>query len=308
MAASSGCTREQPKSDPPPLPVPSVTVPRFDGRSAFTFLTRQTEFGPRNPDSKGHDECLSFLTNTLRTFADEVHLQDFTHTGYERQQFRLSNIIGSFRPQATQRILLCAHWDTRPRADRDPDPKRRDEPILGANDGASGVAVLLELARLLKSTPPPIGVDLVFFDGEDYGKEGDTPQYFLGARHFARNRSTEYVPRFGILLDMVGDATLELPREGNSLRWAPDVVNLVWNTARDLGQQAFLNQAGDEILDDHVPLNEAGIKTIDIIDFAYPDQSHAYWHTHQDTPEHCSAASLEAVGTVLTHVVFTQKP
>jgi glutaminyl-peptide cyclotransferase len=303
MFASSGCNREQPKSDLPP-----VSVPRFDGERAFSFLTKQTEFGPRNPNSRGHAQCLSYLTNTLRAVAETVRIQEFTEPGYGQEQLHLTNIIASFRPQASQRVLLCAHWDTRPRAERDPDPRRRDEPILGANDGASGVAVLLEIAHLLKSTPPPVGVDIVLFDGEDYGKEGDLPRYFLGARYFALNKSADYVPRFGVLLDMVGDAELQLPQEINSLRWAPDVVSEIWTTARALGETAFTDQPGDQISDDHVPLNEAGIKTIDIIDFAYPDQSHIYWHTHQDTPEHCSAASLQSVGTVLTHVVFNQKP
>lgn len=201
----------------------------------------------------------------------------------------------------------CAHWDTRPRAERDEDPKKRDLPILGANDAASGAAVLLELASLMHATPPQIGVDIVLLDGEDYGKESDHNLYLLGSRHFARTKPADYLPRFGILLDMVGDAQLELPREMNSFRYAPDIVAMVWGTARELGITQFVDENGDEILDDHVPLNEAGIKTIDIIDFNYPDQTHRYWHTHEDTPEHCSAESLGAVGTVLTHVVYRQK-
>lgn len=286
----------------------ATSVPEFDASRAFALLTRQTSFGPRNPNSIGHRLCLAFLAETLRTTAGSVSLQEFTQTGYSGETLRLTNIIASFNPAATVRILLCAHWDTRPRAEHDEDKRRRNEPILGANDGASGVAVLLELARLLKSSPPPVGVDIVLFDGEDYGMENDHDNYLLGSRYFAKNREPGYVPRFGILLDMVGDANLEIPKEQNSLDLAPDVVSTVWNTARSLGITQFVDETSDAMIDDHLPLNEAGIKTIDVIDFNYPDQSNRYWHTHQDTPEHCSAESLGAVGKVITHVVYAQRP
>jgi glutaminyl-peptide cyclotransferase len=282
--------------------------PVFDGSHAFDLLLRQTRFGPRNPGSAGHRACLQFLLSALQSTADEVRTQEFFHTGYEGEKLRLTNIFASFRPVASSRILLCAHWDTRPRAERDEDKTRRNLPILGANDGASGVAVLLEIATLLKATPPRIGVDIVLFDGEDYGREGDLDRYLLGSQHFASTLPASYKPEYGILLDMVGDANLDLPKEQNSVRSAPDVVNTVWGIAKELGIFQFNDQVGDEILDDHIPLNKAGIKTIDIIDFAYPDASHRYWHTHDDTPEHCSAESLGAVGTVLTHLIYRSTP
>jgi glutaminyl-peptide cyclotransferase len=286
----------------------AVTPPIFDAPRAFRFLTAQTAFGPRNPLSAGHDRCREYLITTMRGLADEVRLQEFSHIGYNGEKLPLTNIIASFRPAATSRVLLCAHWDTRPRAEHDEDRSRRDEPILGANDGASGVAVLLEIATLMKSLPPAIGVDLVLFDGEDYGKESDHARYLLGSRHYAANLAGGPVPRFGILLDMVGDTFLDLPREGFSVRYAPDVVDLVWNTAARLGIRQFTNEPGEEILDDHIPLNEAGIKTIDIIDFNYPDPTNRFWHSHKDVPQNCSAESLEAVGTVLLHVVYGQTP
>ncbi|MBP1654993.1 MAG: Peptidase family [Bacteroidetes bacterium] len=309
----SGCASEnpRPRTETPrggTVPMPPVVVPPFQGREAFRFLTAQTDFGPRNPGSTGHDRCLEYLEQTLLPLADAVRLQPFTHAGYDGNTLQLTNIIASFRPESTARILLCAHWDTRPRADRDPDPKRRDEPITGANDGASGVAVLLQIATLLKSNPPAVGVDIVLFDGEDYGTEGDTGNYLLGSRHFARTTPRTPAPRFGILLDMVGDADLELPRERFSVRYAPDVVNLVWETARALGVTEFVDYLGPEIIDDHLPLNEAGIRTVNIIDFQYPDATHRYWHTHGDTPDKCSPESLEAVGTVVAHVVYNQRP
>jgi Peptidase family M28 len=284
-----------------------TSIPQFDGESAFAYLVKQTSFGPRDPNSVGHRQCLEYLAATLRQFADEVQLQPFTHQGYDGKMLYLTNVIARFSPEKRDRILLCSHWDTRPRADQDPDPARRSEPILGANDGASGVAVLLQLAGMFKKNPPPIGVDIVFFDGEDYGMEGDLQSYFLGATYFARNKPSDYVPRFGILLDMVGDANLEIPREQHSVRYAPDVVDRVWSTANELGFWQFVNATEEAISDDHLVLNESGIKTIDIIDFNYPDRSNRFWHTHEDTPEHCSARSLEVVGTVVSHVVYTER-
>jgi len=317
----TGCSRNsgqtpprggQVKGQTPPTEektiVTSEPLPTFSGEQAFSYLTAQTAFGPRNPNSRGHDACLAYLASTLRGLADEVRMQEFAHTGYDGEQLRLTNVIAWFRPGDHTRILLCAHWDTRPRAEQDETKSKRNDPILGANDGASGVAVLTEIARLLKSTPPAIGVDIVLFDGEDYGKEGDHANYLLGSRYFAEHKGEDYVPRFGILLDMVGDAYLELPKEQYSVRYAPDVVDMVWKTAAFLGISQFRDEKGEEIMDDHLPLNEAGIQTIDIIDFNYPDPTNRYWHTHQDTPAHCSAESLEAVGSVIASVVYAQVP
>ena len=285
-----------------------VSVPSFDGTQAFAYLTAQTSFGPRNPNSVGHKACLDYLTAELQKYSDNVRQQQFTETGYNGEKLFLTNIIASFKPEEETRVLLCAHWDTRPRAEQDENKRRRNEPILGANDGASGVAVLLQIAALLKSHPPSIGIDIVLFDGEDYGLEGDNARYLLGSRHFAQSTLLDHIPRFGILLDMIGDKFLEIPKEQHSLRYAPDVVSLVWGKARELGYLQFVDEVGELVTDDHLPLNEAGIKTIDLIDFNYPDQTNRFWHSHQDVPENCSTESLEAVGTVLTHVIYSQQP
>jgi glutaminyl-peptide cyclotransferase len=303
------CTREEPKPAHQASPQPiTLKTPAFDGGRAYDYLLKQTSFGPRNPNSIGHRQCLEYLTTELRKSADEVTLQPFIHTGYKGEELHLTNIIASFKPQAKERLLLCAHWDTRPRADQDEAPDRRNQPIIGANDGASGVAVLLELASLMKEHPPEIGVDIVFFDGEDYGMEGDLANYLLGSKYFARNKPGNYVPRFGILLDMVGDIFLEIPKEVNSVKYAPDIVDLVWRKAKELGISQFVDSIGEQIHDDHLPLNEAGIKTINIIDFNYPDFTNRFWHTHSDLPNECSAESLGAVGSVVTHVVYSQRP
>ena len=305
---SGGCAKEAPKNVPPErIEQLQPAVPEFDQQAAYRYLTAQTDLGPRNPGSPGHQRCLDYLGGELRKYTDAVNLQSFTVEGYDGVQLQLTNLIASFNPDSTTRVLLLAHWDTRPRADQDRDPRKRNQAILGANDGASGVAILLEIARQLKAHPPSIGVDILLDDGEDYGKEADTKYYFLGARHFAENLPQGYRPAFGILLDMVGDKELEIDREENSVNAAPDIVNLVWNTAHDLGVTQFSNlmQFAE---DDHVPLNQAGIKTIDLIDFHYPDPSNRYWHTTEDTPDKCGAESLGAVGKVLLHVIYNYRP
>ena len=301
------CSREQPKpsvTKPQDRPVVQRNVPVFDGNKAYQYLKAQTDFGPRNPGSTGHQRCLDYLQTELRHYADAVSLQPFMQSGYSNETLKLTNIIASFNLQATTRILLMAHWDTRPRADQEKNPQKRSQPILGANDAASGVAVLLEIARQLKTGPPSVGVDILLTDGEDYGKEGDTKNYLLGSRYFAQHLPQAFSPVFGILLDMVGDKQLELQKEQFSMKYAPDVVDLVWSTAKEMGIQQFSFLTQNAVTDDHLPLNEAGIKTIDLIDFNYPDESNRYWHTTQDTPDKCSPESLEAVGRVLLHVIY----
>ena len=310
MTLWTGCTQDTPKPQQKKDSSSSTTVhvPAFDGKKAFSYLTAQTDFGPRNPGSSGHEKCLQYLQTEMQRYADKVTLQPFSSVGYEGQELQLTNVISTFNPKATTRILLLAHWDTRPRADQDLDPKKRNNPILGANDAASGVAILMEIGRQLKAQSPSVGVDLLFDDGEDYGKHNDNENYLLGARYFAKHLPPGYKPIYGILLDMVGDKQLELAKEKYSLQYAPDIVELVWSTARALGVYQFVDREQNWVTDDHLPLNEVGIKTIDLIDFDYPDETNKYWHTTEDTPDKCSAESLEAVGTVLLHVIYNQQP
>lgn len=308
----AGCNNDRPEERESPVELEKdVFIPEFDQKNAFGYILTQTEFGPRNPGSSGHQQCLQYLTFELQNFTNAVTQQSFRHTGYEGRSYRMTNIIASFNPESTRRILLGAHWDTRPRAERDPDPDRRGEPILGANDGGSGVAVLLEMARLFNENSPPVGVDIILFDGEDYGREGDLDQYSIGAKYFARNRPSGYHPRFGIIVDMVGDKEARFPREQNSLRYAPWVVDLIWNTARSLNIPEFQEREGGAIYDDHIPLNEAGIPTAliidsDLIGYDGPNERRRYWHTTMDTPEQCSPESLGAVGRVLTQIIYRQ--
>lgn len=282
----------------------SVPVPKFDAQSAFRYLTTQVDFGPRVSGTKAHDLCRNFLAAEMGKSAEAVNLQDFTIRGYDGRMLQYTNIVSSFNLKATTRILLMAHWDSRPWADAEKDSSLHSRPVPGANDGASGVAVLLEIARHLKSAPPEVGVDILFTDGEDYGEHRDPDGFLHGARYFATHLPQGYRPAFGILLDMIGDAQLEIPREQHSIDFAPDIVDLVWGTAARLGYDQFVNTVQGRVTDDHLPLNAAGIRTIDLIDFDYPDPTNRYWHTLQDTPDKCSPGSLGAVGTVLLTVVY----
>jgi glutaminyl-peptide cyclotransferase len=291
------------QSPPSQTPAAKITVPEFDDQKAFSYLKAQTDFGPRNPNSIGHQKCLEYLANELSRYADRVTRQDFIHRGYGGEILKLTNIFGAFNSSAADRILLLAHWDTRPRSDEEKDPAKRSTPILGANDGASGVAVLMEIAGILKQTPPQIGVDILFVDGEDYGTSHDLESYFLGTRYFLKVKSESYRPRFAVLLDMVGYKDLQIPMEQSSSTYAPEIVERIWSTAENLGVTQFVNIPGEQISDDHTPLNEGGLPAVDIIDFQYP-----YWHTTQDTPDKCSPESLGAVGKVLLHVIYNELP
>jgi glutaminyl-peptide cyclotransferase len=280
---SSACNNNKPRP---------LTLLPFDGQTAYDLLVKQCDFGPRVPDTPAHDSCRSFLVAELKKHADQVAEQTFEEylEGLQKR-VKLTNIIASFNLQATQRILLCAHWDSRPWADQDPDTSKRRQPVLGANDGASGVAVLLEVAKTLKRAPPPVGVDIIFFDGEDAGLTGQTDTYLAGSRYFARTKDTRFNPMMGILLDMVGGANLQLHQEINSVNYAGAVVDRVWNLAARLGVPEFIPSPKHEVIDDHIPLLNVGIPVIDVIDFG-------------DTPDKCSAQSLEKVGRVVLATVY----
>lgn len=274
-------------------------VPVFDKNRAFGYLKKQCQFGPRFPGSKGHADCLAFLFEEMKRLSDKAVQQSFTALDPQRNQsITLTNIIASFGKQR-ERLLFCAHWDTRVFADADPIPQNRRKPVPGANDGASGVAVLLEIAQILKQHGSPRGVDLVLFDGEDGGSEMQLETWCIGSRYFTKRKLRDYLPIYAVLLDMVGDRELTLPIENNSQKFAPHVVGKVWRKARELGLPAFEQRIGYEVVDDHLELLKAGISAIDVIDMDYP-----YWHTVQDTPDKCSPESLWSVGTLLLYLIY----
>jgi Zn-dependent M28 family amino/carboxypeptidase len=274
--------------------------PRFDAAAAYELVKRQVAFGPRVPGRPGHSAMIDWLEKYLGERADTLIVQRFTHVTVEGDTLPLVNFRARFQPAATPPLLLLAHWDTRPFSDKAYEAADREKPVPGANDGASGTAILLQLAEMMRQAPPPQGVDLLLVDGEDYGDFGLGRDVFLGSRYFAENLPADYSPRFGVLLDMVGDRDLEIYVEGNSNRLAPEVVDRVWNIARRLGfGDVFQRSTRHTLNDDHIPLNEAGIRTIDVIDFDYP-----YWHTPDDTVDKVSASSLGVVGTVMTRLVY----
>lgn len=274
----------------------------FDGQVAYELLTRQVEFGPRVPGTSGHARQLAWMQEYLGSRADTVEVQPFVHVTAKGDTLRLTNVLARFRPESRDRILLVAHWDTRPTADNEEQESARRQPIPGANDGASGTAVLLALADVLSRHPAPIGVDLLLVDGEDYGP-GQEDMY-LGATHFAANLPPGYRPLYGIVVDMVGDQDPEYRIEAYSQQYAPEVVERVWTLADGLGYGGvFRRSYGGAISDDHLPLNRAGIRTIDIIDFDY-GPGNRYWHTLEDRVENTSPKGLEAVGVVLTELIY----
>ncbi|MEX0722193.1 MAG: M28 family peptidase [Balneolaceae bacterium] len=287
-------------------------VPEFSADSAFLFIQQQVEFGPRVPNSEAHSAAKSYFEEKLRSYSDRnsVFTQNFNHDGYD-ETLQLGNIIAAFNTSASDRIMLSAHWDTRPRADMD--FFRKEDPIPGADDGASGVAVLLELARIFGENNPPVGVDIVLFDGEDYGTSGDTGRYFLGSRYWSKNPPVPgYKPRFGILLDMVGAEGAQFPKEQYSVAFAPNLVDEIWNIAAEKGHDdLFLNEQGASVSDDHVIINqETRIPIIDIINHSRSKSGQVefapHWHTHTDDIPVISKKTIQAVGDVLTELIYNR--
>lgn len=269
-------------------------IREFDGAVALQYVARQLEFGPRVPNTPGHRATGDWILSMLRDRADSVEVQTFTHVTVDGDTLDLRNFIGRFRPEVPDRILYVAHWDTRPRADKSANLGEQRQPVPGANDGGSGVAILLGVADVLARTPPALGVDLLFVDGEDYGDFGQNKDVLLGSRHYAGIVAGAPKPLFAVVWDMVGDRDLEIFQEGNSVSEAPEVVQRVWNKARDLGYgRIFRDEQVYTVTDDHLPLLETGIRAIDVIDLDY-----RYWHTLEDTLDKVSAESLQVVGDV----------
>ncbi|MBK9246895.1 MAG: M28 family peptidase [Ignavibacteria bacterium] len=303
--------------DAPPVEIPTSkptsnitndTIPLFDGQAAYSLVEKQLNFGARVPGSKAHTLCRDFLLSELRQLTDTAFLQSFTSEIYGKQ-IRFSNIIGSYNPKSVKRILLCAHWDSRPRSDQSTNPSDTASPCPAANDGASGVAVLLEIAHKLREKTPTLGIDIVLFDGEDYGYEHDLSNYFIGSRHFAGNLPFSK-PMSAVLLDLVGDKDAEFRFEPSSYNSNPTAINKIWDIAARRGCGYFKAEQGNGVSDDHDMLIQASIPSIDIIDVnlvGHVDKNprRKYWHTIHDTIENISPETLQCVGQCVLEYVYT---
>ena len=287
----------------------SQDVVYFNGNRAMEHLNYQCSFGPRFPGSSGHDD----FADSLKLFLDnlvEVNLvyNDSIINPLTNKEVEITNFLARFNPRSSDRIMFLAHWDTREFADKDSNFNKIELPSpIGANDGASGIAILMTLAEMLSKNPPSnIGVDLLFLDAEDMGLYGDSNTWALGAKSFSKHIKNP-LPKYAICLDMVGDKNQEFLIEKFSYNIAPDVVRKVWGLANQLGYNQFKYIMEKAIIDDHYVLyKETGIPSIDIIDFQYPDNTKNYWHTIEDTPDKCSAKSLEAVGTVIATLIYSE--
>ncbi len=271
----------------------------FDGAAAFGRIETQVGFGPRVPGTEAHRRAAAWLDSLLRQRADTLIVQSWTHVTAKGDSLPLRNFIARFNPSADKRILLFAHWDSRPTADSPTSPDST-RPVPGANDGGSGVAVLLGVADVLHRAPPAVGVDLLFVDGEDYGDFTATPKdVLIGSRYYAAHPAPGPQPLYAVLFDLVADKDLQIFQEGNSLVGAPEVVELVWDTAKELGYAGtFVATPKHTLIDDHLELQKVGIRAIDVVDFDYPS-----WHTVDDTIDKVSAASLQIVGDVAVALV-----
>jgi hypothetical protein len=310
------CTREPKKEVPAETkPERAIVVPTFNADSAYAYVKAQVDFGPRVPLTKAHADCAKYMVTELKKYADSVIVQKGIVTTFDNKNIECKNIIAQFNPQQKRRVLLCAHWDTRPWSDSD--TIRPGEPNDGASDGASGVAVLLEIARQLKQSKPAIGIDIIMLDMEDYGEPDNTPYerkqdtYALGTQYWAKNTHVpNYYAEYGVLLDMVGAKNATFSRERYSLQFASSVVTKVWNTANQIGySDYFLYRDGGYVTDDHYYINTlAKIPCIDIIqhDPATRSGFGSYHHTHADNMDIIDKNTLKAVGQTLLHVIYSE--
>ena len=271
----------------------------FQGTTAFQYLETQVSFGPRIPGTPAHQRMRGWLDSLLRHRTDTLVVQDWNHVTASGDTLALTNFVARFRPSAPERIMFLAHWDSRPHADSPTSPDST-KPVPGANDGGSGVALLLGVADVLQRAPPGIGVDLLFVDGEDYGDFTKTPDdVLIGSRYYAAHQIAGGGLLYAVLFDLIADKDLQIYQEGNSLVGAPEVVELVWDTAKDLGYGGyFVASPRHTLIDDHLELQKVGIHAIDVVDFDYPA-----WHTVGDTIDKVSAASLQVVGDVAVALV-----
>jgi Zn-dependent M28 family amino/carboxypeptidase len=319
LIIAASCNSPQQESTAASTPAKMVDVPAFNADSAYAFVEKQVLFGPRVPGTDAHKQCAAWLESKMKTYTNTVEVQSFKARAYNDRILRGKNIIASFNPENKKRILLCAHWDSRPYADHDPDEQNHKVPIDGANDGASGVGVLIEMARNFSLQMPSVGVDIIFFDLEDYGPPQDAQNYGgedhwgLGSQFWSNNpHKANYRARYGILLDMVGVKDATFLQEGFSMMYAPSKVKKVWNVAARMGyDDYFVDERGGYITDDHYYVNKIiNIPTINIIHLENESVNGSFfehWHTVNDNMEHIDRTTLNVVGRVVMEVIYFEK-
>jgi hypothetical protein len=310
VMASCGGGTEQPSPETKPAEkLVKVPLPAFNSDSAYVYTEKQVAFGPRVPNTEAHVKCGDYLIAELKRHGAEVIVQEGAATAYTGESLKFRNIVGRVNPELKQRIMISCHWDTRPFSDQDAEkPKERFD---GAVDGAASAGIMLELARVLKANPAPVGLDLVFFDAEDYGSPTTANSYCLGSQYFAAKPPIkENMPAFGINLDMVAAAGAQFHREGYSMEYASGTVMRVWSIAEELGYaQSFVQQNTNPITDDHYYINSIlGIPTIDIIQHDPNSQTGfgTYWHTQNDNMKAVDKTTLQMIGRVMLGVVFSE--
>ena len=308
------CSTE-PEQQTKEVPKAKIEVPIFNPDSAYHFVEKQVSFGPRVISSTPWKNCAIWLEKKFKTYTPNVIVQEAPITTYDGKKHTLKNIITSFSPEKNNRIALFAHWDSRHIADHD--TKNQDAPILGANDGGSGVGVLLELARQFSIKNPNIGVDIILFDAEDYGQPEDSKfpimqdSWCLGSQYWSKNlHKPNYYARYGILLDMVGAKNATFRKEEISSYYAPNILEKVWRKANQLGYgNHFVFENAKQIVDDHLYVNQiTGIPTIDIIEYDPATESNfnKHWHTHKDDMDNIDKNTLNAVGQTLLEVIYNE--
>jgi len=307
---------KQPASATAEIKQAANPTPEFNPDSAYTYIANQVAFGPRVPNTNAHKECGDYLISELKRFGAKIHVQEMTLTAYNGTQLEARNIIGSYDPDNAKRILLFAHWDSRPYADTDPDEANYYTPIDGADDGASGVGVLLEIARQINQQSPGIGIDIIFFDAEDYGvpafsQDMTQDSWALGSQFWARRPHVpNYKAEYGILLDMVGTKGAVFYKEGFSVKYAAPFVEKIWLTARDLGYgKYFINARGGYVTDDHYyVITGRNIPCVNIINYDPNTEKNFadYWHTVNDTMENIHIETLKAVGHTVLEVIYNR--
>ncbi len=305
----NACQEDTASASEPVSTAPKITAPIFDADNAYELIKMQLSFGPRYPGTEAQKKCAAWMETELKKYADTVYVQNAVLTqAVSNETYPAINIIASFNPKAEDRVLLLAHWDSRPWADED--TKDKNKPILAADDGGSGVAVLIEIAAKMKQTRPNIGVDILLVDAEDVGKtEWTEASYCLGTQHWAKNPHVAgYRAMFGICLDMVGSKGARFPLEGQSQNYAGSIQREIWETARSIGySDYFVFEQGSSITDDHIVINTmAQIPCVDIINLKPDGGFGNHWHTHQDDMSIIDKGTLKAVGQTVLAVVYNQ--